>query len=187
MAHLFSDDMAVIYSKTLAGQTALHSRAVKLTPRQRSAFIMFDGKRSLDEVLRLTSGIGVTPADVDELVALDLLEATQSNMATEVGAQGQTAPVTSADLRQLVTPSSASSTFTAPVIPDSAPGIEAQATYLRAYPIATRLTAELGFRGIRLNLAVEGVGNLQQLRELAPKIRDAVGVSKFKALEDALR
>ncbi|MBC7718709.1 MAG: hypothetical protein H7Z77_02800, partial [Chitinophagaceae bacterium] len=49
---------------------------MNLTPRQRSAFIMFDGKRHVDDVLKMTGGIGVIQADVDHLVASGMLMAT---------------------------------------------------------------------------------------------------------------
>ena len=65
----------MIYTKTELGQSALHSRAIPLTPRQRSAFIMFDGKRSVDDVLKVTAGLQVTPEDVDHMVGLGLLAA----------------------------------------------------------------------------------------------------------------
>jgi hypothetical protein len=61
-----------------------------------------------------------------------------------------------------------------------------QQRYQDAYPIATRLTASLGLRGFRLNLAVEAAGNYEQLGQLAPKIREAVGQEKYAPLEDAL-
>jgi hypothetical protein len=61
-----------------------------------------------------------------------------------------------------------------------------QERYAEAYPIATRLTASLGLRGFRLNLAVEGALNYEQLLEVAPKIRDAVGADKFAPLDSAL-
>lgn len=54
------------------------------------------------------------------------------------------------------------------------------------YPIAIRLTASLGLRGFRLNLAVEAAGDITKLQELAPKIKDAVGPEKFKELHNAL-
>jgi hypothetical protein len=62
----------------------------------------------------------------------------------------------------------------------------AQAHYSKAYPIATRLTAGLGLRGFRLNLAVEAAGDLDKLRELAPRIKDAVGPEKFRELQSSL-
>ncbi len=44
----------MVYAKTELGQAALQNRSVGLTPRQRSAFIMFDGKRSTEDVLKAT-------------------------------------------------------------------------------------------------------------------------------------
>ena len=69
---------------------------------------------------------------------------------------------------------------------DGQPTLNAQAHYSKAYPIATRLTAGLGLRGFRLNLAVEAAGDLDKLKELAPRIREAVGPEKFLELENAL-
>ena len=68
----------------------------------------------------------------------------------------------------------------------AAPSLDAQAHFLKAWPIATRLTANLGLRGFRLNLAVESAGDLAKLKELAPRIKDAVGSEKFRELEIAL-
>ncbi len=171
----------VIYSKTPAGQAALQNRAVVLTPRQRSAFIMFDGKRSSEEILKLTAGIGATQTDIDHLVEQGLL-APAVPPAKPVAAPP---PAASAPAASALPASTVETPLSQP--PAAMPSADAQATYLRAYPVATRLTASLGFRGIRLNLAVEAAGNLQELRELAPKIKAAVGPEKFKELEDALR
>ena len=66
------------------------------------------------------------------------------------------------------------------------PTLSAQAHFLMAYPIATRLTAALGLRGFRLNLAVEAAGDLDKLKELAPRIKEAVGAEKYQDLDDAL-
>ena len=141
----------MIYTKTELGQSALQDRSLALTPRQRSTFIMFDGKRSMDEVLKATAGLGVTVDDVNHLVSLGLLAARAAVQAA-----------------------------------DGVPGLGARAHYSKAYPIATRLTAGLGLRGFRLNLAVEAAGDLAKLQELAPKIKEAVGPEKFRELENAL-
>lgn len=66
-------DTAMRYKKTELGQTALHNRSVALTPRQRSAFIMFDGKRSVEGNIKLTAGLGVTAEDVGFLLRSGLL------------------------------------------------------------------------------------------------------------------
>ena len=60
-------------SKTDAGLRILKDRQGGLTPRQRAALILFDGQRSLDEVLAATAPGGVTRADVERLLALGLV------------------------------------------------------------------------------------------------------------------
>ena len=60
----------MILVKTDAGQQTLRDRSVRLTPRQRSAFILCDGKRSVDDVL-------------DELDALSL--PTGAKLAYDMG------------------------------------------------------------------------------------------------------
>jgi hypothetical protein len=56
----------MILVKTDVGQQALKDRSVPLTPRQRSAFILFDGKRSVDDVI--AAGMGITAEDIDQMV-----------------------------------------------------------------------------------------------------------------------
>lgn len=143
----------MIVVKTDAGQQVLKDRSVALTPRQRSAFILFDGKRTAAEVLAASAGMGVTADDVQKLFELGLIEALP----------GDPGPAAAA-------PS----------------GRTAQQRYQDAYPVAAQLTAGLGLRGFRLNLAVEAAGNYEQLAELAPKIREAVGPEKYAPLDRAL-
>ncbi|ABM35807.1 hypothetical protein [Polaromonas naphthalenivorans] len=165
----------MIYVKTESGQSALLSRSLALTPRQRSAFIMFDGKRSMKEVLKATEGLGITQDDVAHMVTRGLLVpiSTANKVAAMVSLPG--APVIAAAPAPL-----------APAPQPQADRQDAQAHYSKAYPIATRLTAGLGLRGFLLNLAVEAAGDLGKLRELAPKIEQAVGPEKFRELENAL-
>lgn len=168
----------MIFVKTELGQSALQNRSLALTPRQRSAFIMFDGKRTVNEVMTATAGLGVTPDDVSHLVSLGVLAPHASALATE---PARPVPASTAGVATSV-PQAATLAFN----PNGRPTAEAQARYSKAYPIATRLTAALGLRGFRLNLAVEAAGDLDKLKELAPKIREAVGPEKFLELENAL-
>ena len=154
----------MIYTKTELGKTALHDKSLALTPRQRSAFIMFDGKRASDDVLKLTTALGVTAEDINRLVTLGLLAA------------GNAAPV--AGLPETVTVSAPS---LAPVVgavsPEAPkPALSNQDQYAKAYPIAVRLTSNLGLRGFRLNLSVESAGDLeaQRARRLRPHRRPQV-------------
>jgi hypothetical protein len=166
------------YSKTEMGQRTFKDRSVPLTPRQRSAFILCDGKRSLGDVLAATAGLGVTAEDLDYMVQMGLL-------AGSPGSASATPSATSAPSRPM--PLEARPSAPMP-LGAGAPldALDAQERYKRAYPIATRITAGLGLRGFRLNLAVEGAGSYEQLLSIAPKIREAVGPEKFAPLEDAL-
>jgi hypothetical protein len=151
------------YVKTEAGHKALKDRSL-LAPRQRSAFILFDGKRSLKEVLEATAGLGVTSDELVQLVELGLLEPDPQSV------RDQTAEVVAA----------------AAVIAGKESSDADNDRYRNAYPVAARLTGALGLRGFRLNLAVEGAADVEALRALLPKIRDAVGAGKCRELERAL-
>ena len=166
----------MIFIKTALGHSTLQNRSIPLTPRQRSAFILFDGKRDSQEVLAATAGLGVTQVDVMHLVTQCLLAPQQA--ATPM-------PVTAAlvPMRENAGAVAPAALF---VTLDGLPTRDAQAHYSTAYPIATRLTASLGLRGFRLNLAVEAAGDLGKLKELAPRIKEAVGAEKFLALHNAL-
>ena len=137
--------------KTPLGQQVLKDRSVPLTPRQRAALIVMDGKRTVANVLQSS---GAEPEDVQKLLDLELI--------TGVPPEG--------------------------AVPDVAvPTMTPKERYMAAYPIATKLTAGLGLRGMRLNLAVEGAGNYEDLLAVCDKIRDAVGPEKFAPLAAALQ
>lgn len=152
-------------AKTEAGLQVMKDRSVSLTPRQRSAFILVDGRRTLDELLAASAAIGASRADIEHLFALGLIEDTTpgSSPAEQAAAQARDEAARAHNAR---------------------PPMQ---RYQDAYPIATRLTAELGLRGFRLNLAVEAAGNYDQLLALAPRIRETVGAEKYRPLDDALK
>lgn len=151
--------------KTEIGQKVFKDRSVQLSPRQRSAFIIFDGKRTIDDVLAATAGLGLTRGDIDQMVEFGLL----------------------AELSEVTEPVAVVAAKSMEPLSGMVEIGEAQLRYARAYPLATQLTAGMGLRGFRLNLAVEAVGSYSQLVALFPKIRDAVGVEKSIGLEQALR
>ena len=169
----------MIYVKTELGKTALQDKSLGLTPKQRSSFIMFDGKRSVDEVLKLTLLLGVTAEDLDRLVTLGLL--TPSGAAATSHSTAKSNAIAPTPLADQVTAASSVLANSGSVVSNNA-----QTQYAKAYPIAVRLTSNLGLRGFRLNLAVESSRDLEALKDMAPKIKEAVGVEKFKELEDAL-
>lgn len=146
--------------KTPTGQQVLKDRSIPLTPRQRAALIVIDGKRSIAEVLQSS---GVATEDVERLFELGLVADT--TVSAKPGAAAEPWIDTAAQ---------------------SLPELTPQQRYAAAYPIATRLTAGLGLRGLRLNLAVEAATCYEDLLALSGKIRDAVGAEKFIPLREAL-
>ncbi len=159
----------MIFVKTPEGQQALkerHGAAAALAPRQRTAFILFDGKRSVDEVLAATAAMGITAQDVQAMVDGGLLAPSEDGGSVVPQAAG--APEHAAAHEQ------------------AGAGPSNMERYQQAYQIAIQLTAGLGLRGFRLNLAVEGASGFEQLAELAPRIRDAVGEAKYASLQKAL-
>lgn len=181
----------MIYYKTELGQAALQTRALGLLPRQRSGLIMFDGKRSEDDVFKATAGLGFSVDDLVHLISLGLLAPAMSpenSAPAPLGGSSRPAALGGASQPASLGRSSRPGPLdgSSPTSRGGAPSQSAQDSYSRAYPIATRLTAELGLRGFRLNLAVEAAGDLNKLRELAPRIREAVGPAKFSELDAAL-
>lgn len=154
----------MIVVKTETGLRVMKDRSVPLTPRQRSAFILIDGRRTLDDVLASSAAMGVAREDVDQLFQLGLI-ADASPAQTQEERAADVVNAAEVSIHNARSP---------------------KERYDAAYPIATRLTAALGLRGVLLNLAVEGAGNYEQLLELAPRIRDAVGQEKYAALANAL-
>lgn len=154
----------MILVKTETGQQVFKDRSIRLTPRQRSAFILFDGRRSVGDIL--TACEGVTAQDVDQMIELGLL-----------GQTGQAVPSA---------PQPVAMAAPALDVNASDAGRSLQQRYKDAYPVATQLTGSLGLRGFRLNLAVEGTSSYEDLLALAPKIRASVGPEKAAVLDRAL-
>ncbi|MBE7369138.1 hypothetical protein IM787_16365 [Ramlibacter sp. HM2] len=143
------------FMKTAAGHQVLKDRSAGLPQRLRMALILIDGHRSLEEVLAATANSGVTRADIERLMAMGLV-------ADEPG-----------------------DSYPVPLLTETRTTATERERYMRAYEIATRLTADVGARD--LNLAVEGAASLAELEALAPRIRAAVGPVRFAPLDAALR
>ncbi len=159
----------MIYTKSELGLRAIKDRhAVDITRGQRSALILFDGQRSVLAVLDATAALGVTAADVDVLVALGLLQ--RVGEGSEGHLSGAPAP--------------AEAGASAPLALSDEERVR---RYRLAYPLATQITAQLGLRGFKLNLAVESAPGYDGLLALLPKLRAAVGDERLRPLEEALQ
>src|SRR5512133_3868219 len=112
----------MLIAKTEAGQRVLKDRSVALTPRQRSALILCDGKRTLAELLAATAAAGVSREDVDKLLELGMVadSAPGETAAEPAAVQAEAA---AAEQHKHRTP---------------------QERYAEAYPIACKLTSGLG-------------------------------------------
>lgn len=137
-------------AKTEEGHRVLKDRSIALTPRQRTALVMIDGKKSLQEVMEATAAAGVAPDDVRKLVELGLVAE----------------PALAA--------------------PAAKPAVIGKDRFLAAYQTAVRVTAELGLKGVRLNMAVESASNYEQLVALMPRLRAALKPERYAELEDLL-
>lgn len=163
------------YSKTEAGQQAFKARSPLLSARQRSAFILFDGIKSSEQVLAAAVGLGISRDDIDHLVQQEFLVAAPEAML---------APASVASV------ASASNPANAGAVAPQALAVSTrslQERYSAAMPIATKVTASLGLRGFRLNLAVEAASGYEGLLALLPKIQQAAGAKSCIALEQALK
>jgi hypothetical protein len=162
-------------AKTPMGHQVMKDRSVALTPRQRAAFILIDGKRTVDQLLAVAGQAGVCRADLDKLLELGLV------------ANVRPAPALGPESLTVVTEKDGAVVAAGPQpVDDPAPTRTPQEKYAQAYPIATRLTAGLGLRGVMLNIAVEGAGGHEALLAVAPRILAAVGPEKFAPLDKAL-
>lgn len=150
----------MILGKTDAGHRVLRDRSVPLSPRQRAAFILIDGKKSLHEVLAATAPAGVSRADIDRLMELGLVRELSAGMAAMA-----------ANAAKLEAKRSSRSL---------------EDRFEEAYPIATLLTSSLGIRGYRLHQLVESTTSYMDLLALAPRVREAVGDERFVLLDRAL-
>ena len=150
----------MLVAKTDLGLRVIQDKSIPLTPRQRAALILVDGKRSLRDLQAAMGAAGIAQPELDRLFELGLVhdqdpKGTAAERAAQEAAQRHKKR-------------------------------GSKERYAEAYPIATKLTASLGLRGFRLNLAVEAAGSYEDLVALAPKIREAVGPERFAPLNDAL-
>ena len=147
------------YLKTAKGQLALKARLPVFSARQRAFYILFNGVKTVEQLLATSRGLGVTRADVDYFVIQGLLELVPLAQDSVASLQPET---------------------------DAGAMRRAGERYLAARAMATPLTATLGLRGLMLNMAVESADGYDDLLALLPKIRAAVGDARAQDLETAL-
>ena len=125
----------MIYAKTELGQRLFKARDPVLTPRQRSAFILFDGVRRLDEVLLATTALGITQADVRHMLASGLLA-----QVSPVAVESVASPLPKGS--EPFEEGEAAVDFSLSLLPHDSARSERQ-RFNDAYPVAVALTAWL--------------------------------------------
>lgn len=149
----------MLYFKTDAGQLAFKQRSPLLSVRQRSAFIIFDGLKSLEQVFEATAGMGISQTDIDHMLTQGLISKRHGSSGTPVSP---------------------------PPPPASVSLHTEEERYHLAWPLATQLTASLGLRGFSLNLDAEVARGFEDLLVLLPKIHKVAGVKRSFKLAHAL-
>jgi hypothetical protein len=160
----------VTVSKTALGAQVMKDRSVPLSAQQRSALILCDGKRSAEEVVKMTAAVGVTLQDIDTLAHLGLIDNTTTAPKVAVQAATPSLPI----------PSSVEVKNTEPLI------ASADQDFSVALNAAITLCSNLGFKGFSLNMALTGVDSLEKLQKLAPEIRRVAGDAKYKPLHEQI-
>ena len=173
------------YTKTDIGQQAFKARSPQMSARQRPTFLLFDGKKSLEQVLYATAGLGVSQSDVDHMLALGFLAPAQPEAAMPT-------PVVVAVAAVAATPSQpvVATPTNAPAASSAAQAVgagDSEQRYAEAWPIATHLVDELGMSGYLLSQAVESATDYAQLLALLPKIQSAAGPKACRELERILK
>lgn len=144
-------------AKTEAGVRAMKDHSLALTARQRATLILCDAKRPRTHVLHNLASVGSTEADLEILRQMGLVQ--------DVPDADEDAVLEEAERHKTLSP------------------IE---RYKEAYPIATQLAGQLGFKGLTLSLAVERAEGYDQLCEVARKLRGLVSPQAYAALDKAL-
>lgn len=148
----------LIYLKTEAGLLAFKQRSPELSQKQRSAFLQFDGQRTLADVLQAVHAIGISAVDIDYLIDKAFL-----SLAVAAPKSAERAP-----------------------LPPVLDGDDKQHRYQMAYPMAVGLCSKLGLRGFKLTLAVEAASGYDDLLAMLPKMDAALPADSTRELKRAL-
>jgi hypothetical protein len=171
----------VAYNKTELGNEVLKTRALPLSPKQRAMLIMADGTKDGAQLLALTAGMGSMVEDLTDLVVKGLIV----NVAGGAPQQAAVRPVATPVPAPVAPP-------VMPAVPQPHQEVDVQsaaprhADYKTAYQAGVALTSGLGFKGFRLNMSMESASDVGAIRELRPKILEAMiskhGESKARDL-----
>jgi len=174
----------IIYDKTAKGREEIATRVYRLAPRLRTLLVMVDGKHAMGALLQQVAGLGLT-----ETAATDLLEE-----GFIVAAPVAAAPVVSASAASALLPEAASPPPSfAPMAPRAdtalhAPVGAAAEQFQALYVFYNQtIKANLGLRGLPLQLKVERAASVDDLRALRRAFLEATQKARGTAVAVALR
>ncbi|MDR2331185.1 MAG: hypothetical protein LBE58_16405 [Comamonas sp.] len=183
---------SLILKKTDKGMEALRARDPSLPHRMRPAFIMFDGQKSIEQVMALAPSAGgqlQVLEDIKQLLQQGLLELLRPSDA------GQTPSNTSDIIDSLAVPAPMPppAAAAAPVAAPAAAATNPAAAisnhserYIKAYAAASQLVSGLGLKGFRLQLQLEKAQGYDGLVAILPKLREVIDAKKLRPIEAIL-
>jgi hypothetical protein len=155
----------MIYIKTELGRQALKERSESMPRKYHFPFMMCDGQRDHADILIAEARTGFGLEDLEQMLVLGFI----------------------APLPVKTVPVKADPINTATLDVKAMPTQQQANVFLDASKMATALSANLGLRGFRLNLAVQTASNLTDLDALLPQLEKVLGVETVKPLADLLK
>ena len=155
----------MIYIKTELGRRALKERSEAMPRKYHFPFMMCDSVRDHADILTAEARTGFSFSDIEQMIQLGFI-----------------APLPPKAVAARL------DSVTTPVVAVQTMPTQAQANvFFEASKIATALSANLGLRGFRLNLAVQTASNLADLDALLPQLEKALSSQAVKPLADLLK
>ena len=200
----------LILKKTAKGLSTLRARDPLLPQRLRPAFILFDGQKSIADVMELlpsNRGRLQVLEDIKMLTQHGLLELLRTPSSTPSWSIETSVRLSSPDNEPFMDSAYADSAFPASQpaatpapkpLPRSA---RLQASrhasapiqvsdpdnrYMQAYAMTHKLVSELGLKGFSLQLAVEKAQSYHGLVALLPRMRELIDAQKLRPVEKIL-
>jgi len=184
---------SLILKKTDKGMEALRARDPALPHRMRPAFIMFDGQKSIEQVMALAPSAGgqlQVLEDIKQLLQQGLLELLRPSDAGQPPSNASDIIDSLAVPAPMPPPAAAAAPVAAPATASNAPAAAAISNhserYIKAYAAASQLVSGLGLKGFRLQLQLEKAQGYDGLVAILPKLREVIDAKKLRPIEAIL-
>lgn len=178
--------MQLVFDKTDKGREEIATRRYQLAAKVRSILLLVDGKQSAEALLQKYAGIGVSGQTLQDLIDGGFISARAETPAAAASAAPQAAPPAP------LASTAAAATATPPVAEVAAFSLpEGQTQHQAIYQFyCETIKANLGLRGLPLQLKVEKCSSVDDLRALRTAYLEAVlkarGAETARSLRDRL-